>query len=234
MSSNYSLKNLHERRGAILARLMRHAARHSPYYRDHDWAERLRNGLSVRFVDLPITRKSALKQNAEAFTATKFRLPKAGLSTSQLRDQRANQAPSKRPRFTFGSTPQKMRVYAKVGDFESQTGHIHTSSPRRDHPPRSVENRGKNGFSNNWTIYTLEPKPIVDLLCRTKCSHIRMYPSQAVAVLEMAPPLDFLKLVSTVGEIIPPEFRLSLPVSPAVCTTIHTAVWRWDYRWQMP
>ncbi|MGB8365583.1 MAG: hypothetical protein ACLQUZ_05000 [Rhizomicrobium sp.] len=205
MSSHDSLKNLQERRDAILARLMRHAARHSPYYRDQDWAERLRNGLSVRFADLPITRKSALKQNAEAFYSDDVPASEGQIIDKSTSGSTGEPSPIKKTALHFRINAAENARLRKGWGFESQTGHIHASSPTRDHPPRSIENRGKNGFSDNWTIYTLEPKPVVDLLCRTKCSHIRTYPSQAVSILEITPPLDFLKLVSTVGETVPPE-----------------------------
>lgn len=90
--------------------------------------------------------------------------------------------------------------------FRTQTGQLQTRTANKDHPPGSVENTGPSPLSNNWRIYHRDPKQVRDLLLRTKCSHISsMFPTELVALLEILPPVDFLKLVSTIGEIIPPE-----------------------------
>jgi phenylacetate-CoA ligase len=187
--------------------LLSHAARHSPYYRDQDWAKRLRSGRNIRFLDVPITPKLAVKQNIAAFYSKvvpaseghvidKFTSGSTGepiLIKKTERHFRLNFAENRRLRQGWG--------------FERQSGMILTSSATKDHPLGSVERVGPIG-SNDWMLYGREPKCAIDFLCRTRCSHISVYPSQAVSIFEMAPPLDFLKLLSTFGEVIPPELPL--------------------------
>ncbi len=46
-----------------------HAARHSPYYREQDWAKNLLAGLPIRMEDIPLTRKPEVAVHPERFYA---------------------------------------------------------------------------------------------------------------------------------------------------------------------
>jgi len=207
-------------REAALARLLAHAAQHSRYYQDQDWASRLRSGKNLDFSELPFTRKMAVKSDAPAFYSD-YVPPSEGAVFDK---------------FTSGSTGEpikikKTRVHFAINAEENarlrhgwgagpQTGLIKTCSPSKDNPSGKVR---RDRHSNSWTLYSKEPRPAIDLLCRTRCSQISLYPSQAVSILELEPQLDFLRLILTIGEIVPPELPELLAKFPN-CS--HYDVWK--------
>lgn len=87
--------------------------------------------------------------------------------------------------------------------FDRQTGFVDAVHSWKAGLPVEATRQGRS--ANNWIIYGRQPRPIIELLCRTRCSHIKLFPSQAISILELKPPLDFLRLISTVGEVVPPQ-----------------------------
>jgi phenylacetate-CoA ligase len=191
--------------------MLRHAALHSPYYREQSWAEQIRNGANLDLSDIPITSKSIVKSETSAFYSS-FVPPAEGAVEDK---------------FTSGSTGEPLRIKKTAQHFRinahenarlrrgwgNQTGYIRTALPTAEYPIGTVRRNGAKG--NNWTLYSQQPAPIIDLLNRTRCSHIGLYPSEAVSVLELGNPLDFLRLISTSGEVVSPELTSLLTAYPA-------------------
>ena len=57
-------------RRQLLAAMLSHAAQHSPYYREQEWASRLRAGTRIHFHDIPTTPGSLVKAETEKFFAS--------------------------------------------------------------------------------------------------------------------------------------------------------------------
>lgn len=184
---------------------MRHAALTSPYYHDQDWARRLRSGRTVRFADLPITRKELVKRSVESFYSDAVPASEGRIIDKSTSGSTGEPSRLKKTELQFRMNAAENARLRRGWGFESHTGELRAATPSTDHPRGFVEQDKNSGHANAWTIYTLEPKPVIELLCQTRCSHAKLYASQAVSILELAPPLEFLKLISTVGEIIPPE-----------------------------
>jgi phenylacetate-CoA ligase len=192
--------------------LLSHAALHSPYYRDQPWTERIRSGADLHLSDIPVTPKSIVKSQTSAFHSD-F-VPS---SEGPVIDK-----------FTSGSTGEPIRLRKTARHFSvnaqenarllsgwgtaEQTGYIRTTSQSAENPLGTVRRNGASG--NNWTLYSRHPEAAIDLLLRTRCSHISLYPSQAVSMFELGAPLEFLRLLSTNGEVVPSELLELLAAYP--------------------
>jgi phenylacetate-CoA ligase len=197
-------------RNHAVARLLSHAAAHSPYYRDQAWAKRLRSGQKVHFWDVPITPKFAVKQNTGTFYS-EF-VPASEGETIDKYTSGSTGEPSliKKTSRHFQINALENNRLTRGWGFENQSGVIWMSSPDKDHQPGSVHVDGPN----RWTIYSSDPVAIIDLLLKERCSLIYLRPSAAVSILEMAPPLEFLRIISTYSEIVPPELPTLLARYP--------------------
>ena len=190
-------------REAAVARVVRHAAIHSRYYQDQDWAKRLRNGKNVHFSELPLTPKAVVKSDAPAFYSSYVPPSEGAVFDKFTSGSTGEPARIKKTKLHFTINAEENARLQHGWGSGQQTGLIRTMSPSKDNPPGEVRRNKKH--PNSWTLYSKEPRPAIDLLCRTRCSHITLYPSQAVSILELEPPLDFLRLILTIGEIVPPE-----------------------------
>lgn len=186
-----------------LLRILRHAAMHSPYYQDQDWAKHLRNNLLPNFSELPLTSKTALKSETTAFYSTYVPPSEGPVFDKYTSGSTGQPIMIKRTKTALGIQAKENARLQQGWGIEDQTGFINTISPSKGIPLGEV--RRNKRHPNSWTIYSREPRPTIDLLLRTRCSYVSLYPSQAVSILELEPPLDFLRLISTYSEIIPPE-----------------------------
>ncbi len=211
MSNNSPGRQLKQiNRKQAITRLLNHAAVHSPYYRDQAWAENLRHGQKVRFLDVPITPKLAVKQNTTAFYS-EFVPPSEGEIVDKYTSGSTGDVCliKKTSRHFRINALENARLRQGWG-FEQQTGILRTTSPNKDHPPGSVHSDGPN----SWTIYSFDPVTITNFLIKERCAIVVLRPSAAVSILEMAPPLEFLRIISTVSEIVPPELTTLLARYP--------------------
>ena len=190
---------------AAVSRLLHYAALYSPYFRDQPWASRVRAGRGVDLADLPITPRSEFKRHTAAFYGEQVPETEGRIVDKFTSGSTGEPTLIKKTRRHFQINSMENTRLRQGWGYEGQSGIIKTSIPTGAHLPGSVVNQGATMLSHDWCIYTLEPKPIIDLLCRTQCSHIVMRPSQAISVLELEPPVGFLKLLTTVGEVNSPE-----------------------------
>jgi len=190
-------------REIAVARLLSHAAMHSSYYRDQDWAKRFRNGNKLKFSELPFTLQAAVKSNTSAFYSS-YVPPSEGPVIDKFTSGSTGMAAKiKKTKVHFSINADENARLRQGWGFDRQTGFIRALSSPKEGLQGKV--RRTEESANSWTIYFREPRPTIELLCRTRCSHISLFPSQAVSILELRPPLDFLRLISTVGEVVPPE-----------------------------
>jgi phenylacetate-CoA ligase len=197
--------NLGSERQVAVARLLSHAAVHSPHYRDQDWAKRFRCGGNLNFSELPLTPQSIVKLDTAAFYSSYVPSSEGPVIDKPTSGSTGAPATIKKTKLHFSINADENARLRQGWGFDRQTGFIQTVSPPKEGLPGEVKRNRKN--ANSWTIYSREPKPAIELLCLTRCSHIDLFPSQAVSILELKPPLDFLRLISTVGEVVPPELK---------------------------
>ena len=197
--------------------MLAHAAHHSPYYRDQPWAERLRNGATIGFQDIPITPASVVRAQTPRFHAS-FIPPAHG--AIQMK-------------YTSGSTGEPMAVpktdeHFRINILENKRlmrgwgieEHRHSLvvfSPTQDVPAGSVREESTPGGYKIWTIHTVAGDAVYDILRQTGATRINVYPSIILSALELAEskgePLG-LKLITTMAEVVPEELRRRIAGMP--------------------
>ncbi|MSR14000.1 MAG: hypothetical protein EXR86_05420 [Gammaproteobacteria bacterium] len=177
--------------------LLDHAAQHSPYYREQPWAERVRQGLRVTLEDIPLTPKHRVVGNGTLFFSET--VPS---SEGRVFDK-----------FTSGSTGEPLHVrkterHFLINAVENRRLELGWEMERCHRTVKAkltnVEVKVIDGQAH-WTIYSLESADVLDLLRKTSADRLAGFPSMALGVLQTSTNLPFLKLVATVGEVVPAE-----------------------------
>ena len=193
-----------------LVALLSHAAHHSPYYQDQEWALRMRAGEAIRLRDIPITPKALVRTQTKQFYSS-FVPPEDG----KVHD---------RP--TSGSTgePMLLRKTARHFQFNAKENQrlksgwdigrhkriAHIGMPNDDHPIGKMEEEYLPGGAHSWKLYTCESVAAFELYRRTSATLAVGFPSIIRAALEHASETSQtlpLQLVLTVAEVVPEELR---------------------------
>jgi phenylacetate-CoA ligase len=183
------------------------AARQVPFYRDQAWAGRARAGLPIALAEVPITSKQAVKENVTAFHAgnvppsegkilEKYTSGSTGVPLHVLKTQRH-----------FRYNLQENQRLSQGWEQGTHRAVLNTYYAGDGHAPGSItEEQGPGGVAR-WSIYTFASRPIADLLCRVQAPHFNSRPSVVLGVLQEERDFSFLRLISTVSEIVSPELR---------------------------
>ena len=197
-------------RQRALDALLAHAAHHSPYYREQDWAAEIRRGRQVTLDALPLTPKHLIRADPERFFSS-FVPPDHGA----VRDKR-----------TSGSTGEPLRIrktqrHFKInqeenrrllGDWgvEAHRAALLIELPVDEHPAGDIEKLGK-GAGRQWQrFYSVDSLAIYDTLRRTQATMMQGLPSLCQAALEHsagAGPKLPVKLVWAAGEVVQDQLR---------------------------
>jgi phenylacetate-CoA ligase len=194
-----------------LSAMLSHAAAHSPYYREQEWARRLRGGSTIEFGEIPITGKHLVKAETERFFSSSVApsegkvvvKPTSGSTGEPMlvrttgRHFQINLAENRR--LTNGWNLDRHRRVAEI------------EFPDRDHPIGKLEPQILKSGAEKWKLATLDGTAAFDLFRRTSATLAVAFPTIMQAALqhgaELAQPLS-LKLISTVSEVASDELRL--------------------------
>jgi phenylacetate-CoA ligase len=195
---------------AALRRLLAHAANHSPYYRDQVWAARLRAGETIAFRDVAITAKRQVKAQPSAFYCQS--VPASEGETFDKFTSGSTGEPTlvKKTRRHFEINRQENSRLQSSWGVEAQTGILTIDATLREHRATGPIKTGPN----NWKIESANPRDWVEALRVTRASMVSAVTSEALSLLEIAPDLESLRILSTVGELIPDELRQAVARLP--------------------
>jgi phenylacetate-CoA ligase len=189
-------------------------ARHVPYYRDQNWAGRVRAGRPVNFLEIPYTLDSDVKKNPTAFYAN-FVPPEHG----PVNDK-----------FTSGFTGESLKVPKTALHFEINAqqnallkqgwgaqGHkivVSTDQASKEHPKGTVQVQDR-GCRRKHVIRSFESREIAQLVASSRATLLASRPSVVHGtLLERELDLSSLGLVTTVGESLSPQFMNTLRQFP--------------------
>jgi phenylacetate-CoA ligase len=196
-------------RQALVA-LVAHAARHSPHYREQDWARRLRENRGIDLGEIPITLKRTVKAAPETFFSS-FVPPEDGKVIAK---------------HTSGSTGEPMPVrktarHFKINEMENfrlkngwgLAGHrrvVRVRSHEANLKLGTLTEEPLPGGGHRWTLVSVDADAVFDLLLRSSATLVMSFPSVMTEVLERSletsQPLQ-LRLVSTISELVSEELR---------------------------
>jgi len=197
-------------RGRPLAAMLAHAVRHSPFYRDQEWAARLRAGQGLTFRDIPLTPAAMVKADPARFHST-FVPPEDGAITSK---------------YTSGSTGEPLEVRKTVRHFKINMAenrrllegwglgdhrrHVHVMHPGAERPIGQIVERGQGSSGRKWELFSLDTRAAFDLLFRVGATRITAFPSIVQGVLELCAETGQalpLELIATYSEVVSDELR---------------------------
>jgi phenylacetate-CoA ligase len=196
----------HQALGAMLA----HAASHSPYYRDQEWARRARSTGQIIFNELPITPKAVVKAEPKRFHSVHVPESEGGVVVKHTSGSTGEpMAVPKTRRHMRINTRENARLM-EGWDIGQHRQSVHVSAHDEHGQSGQVVQRDLSGDRKQWRIYTEDSNAVFELLLKTGASHVTTFPTIALGVLERSletsRPLA-LTLISTVSEIIPEELR---------------------------
>ena len=190
--------------------MLAHAARHSPYYRDQEWASRVRAGEGLRFSQIPITSKTLVRTQAKQFYSP-FVPPEDGTVETK---------------YTSGSTSEPMLVYKTARHFQRNaeenqrlqagwdfSGHrrrVKLRYPNNEHPAGTIEEEVLPDNTQVWHLYSLDASAVFDLLRRTSATWLNGPPSIILGALERSMEAGAvlpLRHVLTISEVVPDKLR---------------------------
>ena len=195
--------------GALSA-MLSHASVHSPYYREQEWAKRLRQGLKIKLHDIPVTHKALVKGESDRFFCTllpptegKIRIKHTSGSTGEpmlvrktQRHLRMNLAENRRLLEGWG-----LADHRRVAEIDF---------PDELHPIGQFEQQTFKSGAQKWNLSTLDSAAAFELFHRTAATLALAFPSIMPGALqqcaESTRPLS-LRLISTVSEVVPDELR---------------------------
>jgi phenylacetate-CoA ligase len=192
------------------SRVINFAARHAPAYRDQSWARTLRRGGAIDLAEIPLTQKSAVKDANESFFS----------------DHVPREEGTVDVRFTSGSTGTPLKIpktqrHFLVNGLENTRLHqgwgyndherkVVAASPGNPRLAGKVEESRMESGSRRYRIASFGAEPVAGLLRETRATFLVARPSIALAVLQDNPDIDFLRLIATVGEVVPPELQVAI------------------------
>ena len=195
---------------AALSAMLSDAAAHSPYYRDQEWAKRLRSGLMIDFHEIPITGKRLVREDAERFFSSHVAPSEGKVIARHTSGSTGEPILIRKTQRHFQINVAENRRLMQGWDLASHRRVAEIEFPDEDHPVGKLERQSLKNGAEKWKLATLDGPAAFDLFRRTSATLALAFPSIMQAALqqlaESAQPLS-LRLVWTVSEVVSDELR---------------------------
>ncbi len=199
-----------------LAALLAYAAVQSPFYRDQAWAKSVRGGASIALKNIPITRKSLVREHTGLFHIPAFP-PSEGKPITRYTSGSSGHPMELRQtsRFYAINSIERSRLLTGWG-YERHPSLAKIKNPDADNPrgtKTSTYNRGQSVHS----LYTSDVSEALDFIVKTGARVLENRPSMCAAILQLAADRGLnlpLALIATKSELVPDQFRLLIRSRP--------------------
>ena len=197
-----------------LKAFLTHAARHSPYYREQDWAKNLLAGLPIRLEDIPVTPKSVVQKNPNAFRS-EFDPPQAGpVHLKHTSGSTGISLPVAKSASHFAGNirenqrlmaPWKLDQYLVSVDFRLVDA---------DHLVDTMEHSVLPNGNQKFFFYASSTSDIGAVVREKRAGLMSGSPNMALSILEDGHDYGFLRLIKTLMEAVPDELRQAIRKLP--------------------
>ena len=183
------------------------AAQNSPYYREQPWVRKLHSKKILDLQELPITSKARVRSCPPDFHVTEIPATEGGTID----------------KFTSGTTGEPMHVrktqrHFAVNSFENSrlktgwgiktaTNTLRLKNSHGDDRDGTMTTQYTINNRKIFTLFSLASKPAAEIINTHKIEHISGYPSAVLGAMLELPVKPWLKIISTVGEVIPEMLR---------------------------
>jgi phenylacetate-coenzyme A ligase PaaK-like adenylate-forming protein len=191
-----------------------HAARHSPYYREQEWAKNLLAGLPIRLQDIPITSKAAVLENPKAFRSD-FDPPGAGpVHVKHTSGSTGAALELAKSSSHFEVNQQENRRLLQPWNLQQYKTLVECRPPSEVHPSGKVESSVMPQGQRRVVIYTSTVADIAAQVMANRAESVLARPSQILAMLEDGNDYNFLKMIRTSTEAVSDELRATIAKLP--------------------
>lgn len=187
-----------------------------PYYRDQRWAERVRAGKAVSFVEIPYTLDSDVKNNAEAFYAEDVPPEHGPISEKFTSGSAGVSLKVRKTALHYQINARQNKLLKRGWNFSKHRVVVSTDQATKEFPKGSVQVRRKGGRQTH-VIRSFESRDIACLVESCRSTFLASRPTVVQGALqEMDHDLSSLQLVATVGESLSPQFKHALQRYPGL------------------
>lgn len=193
-----------------LLAMLSHAARHSPYYREQDWAARLRGGRGFAFRDIPVTPAAAVKAETTRFHSD-FVPPEDGAITVKYTSGSTGEPLEvrKTERSLRVNTMENLRL-RRGWNVERHRLFVQIVHPTPERPIGRIAESPHGDGGRKWELASLDTSAAFDLLSRVGATCVIAFPSMMQGVLEISAKSGRtlpLELICTFSEVVSDELR---------------------------
>ena len=189
----------------ILA-FLRHAAQHSPYYREFDWAKNLLAGLPIRLHDIPVTDKIDLRKNTSAFRSD-FDPPALGrVMTKYTSGSTGTQTEISKNEFHYAVNARENARLIAGWRLDDHKVSVIKEPPSKDFATGTTAIRHLRSGRVVHRIYTNSIAELDQFIKLHQPSHVLTTPSMMSELLDKPLEFGFLRLAETTYEAVPPDF----------------------------
>lgn len=189
--------------------LLAYTAAHSPYYRDQAWAKSVRGGASVALKNIPVTKKSLVREHTDRFYVPAVP-PSEGKLITWYTSGSSGHPMELRLTSQFFAVNHLERARLLQGwGFERYTSCVAIKNPTTEHPRGTTKSKQGKGQSVH-TLYTGDACEALDFIVKTGTHVLESRPSMCAAILQHAADKGVnlpLALITTMSELVPDQFR---------------------------
>ena len=198
-----------------LLAFLRHAAQHSPYYSQFEWARNLLVGLPIRLNDIPITKKSDVQNSPELFRS-KFDPPAAGAVVEKHTSGSTGHALQIfKSQMHFAINAMENERLLKAWHLEANTPQLFYCQPNDANPMGTVKAHQLKNGNVVHELHTRSADDIKRLLLKTRATLLAARPSQVSAILDGTEDFSFLKIIKTTTEAVTDHLRSQISALPS-------------------
>ena len=193
-----------------LAAILSHAARHSPYYREQDWARRLLADGRLRLGEIPLTLKRIVKAAPERFFSSFVPAADGQVIVKHTSGSTGEPAPVRKTLRHFEVNTLEYHRLRDGWGFADHRRVVRVLSHEENLKLGTLTEEPRSGGGRCWTLVSVDADAVFDLLRHSAATLVVTFPSIMSSVLERsleAPEPLQLRLVSTISELVPDELR---------------------------
>ncbi|WP_162918880.1 hypothetical protein [Taklimakanibacter deserti] len=205
MSEHMSKQDIEQALSGMLA----HAATHSPYYRKLAWAKSMRGGARVALKNIPVTRKSIVRDETARFYIDDVP-PSEGQVMTNLTSGSTGEPMALRQTVRWLRIAQaELARLVRGWGYQSHLRAVRVDNPTSKHAPGTIlEKSQKRG--RLWMLHTVDTREAFEFVKETGASRLDAHPTMTLGILQHGADMGVrlpLKLVTTTSEIIPEHLR---------------------------
>jgi phenylacetate-CoA ligase len=196
--------------------MLRYAAKHSPYYRQQDWAEACRNGKHIDLQNVPVTSKAVVRREPKSFHVTDVPDTHGFIVDKYTSGTTGEPLHARKTAKHFAINAQENRRLKSKWEFARHKNVLHLKNAHGDDREGRLELKTNRSGNLHRTLYTLNSKPAAKIMLQNSIQLLSGYPSSVLGAMLEEDTFPELRLIATIGEVVPDDLIDLLKLNPLV------------------